>query len=67
MLSQGYQMNESELRPRVFVAELIQPGDIVLTTTPEPMSQTIRKITGASDCINDRYTGRFGHVYARHY
>ncbi|WP_296468130.1 YiiX/YebB-like N1pC/P60 family cysteine hydrolase [Rhodoferax sp.] len=40
-------MNESELRPRVFVAELIQPGDIVLTTTPEPMSQTIRKITGA--------------------
>ncbi len=40
-------MNESELRPRVFVTELIQPGDIVLTTTPEPMSQTIRKVTGA--------------------
>ncbi|MCK9984177.1 MAG: hypothetical protein AzoDbin1_00649 [Azoarcus sp.] len=40
-------MSDSELRPRVFVAGLIQPGDVVLTTTPEPMSQTIRKFTGA--------------------
>lgn len=39
-------MSESELRPRVFVADLIQPGDVVLTTTPDPMSQTIRKFTG---------------------
>lgn len=35
-----------ELRPRVFITSLIQPGDVVLTTTPEPMSQAIRKITG---------------------
>lgn len=40
-------MSESELRPRVFVAALIQPGDVVLTTTPEPMSRTIRNFTGA--------------------
>jgi hypothetical protein len=40
-------MSESELLPRVFVASLIQPGDIVLTTTPEPVSQAIRKVTGA--------------------
>ncbi|WP_223480605.1 MULTISPECIES: YiiX/YebB-like N1pC/P60 family cysteine hydrolase [unclassified Pseudomonas] len=40
-------MNESKLRPRVFVAGLIQLGDVVLTTTPEPMSQTIRKVIGA--------------------
>lgn len=40
-------MGESELRPRVFIAGLIQPGDVVLTTTPESMSQTIRKFTGA--------------------
>lgn len=40
-------MNESNLRPRVFVADLIQPGDVVLTTTPEPVSRTIRKATGA--------------------
>jgi hypothetical protein len=40
-------MSESELRPRVFVADLIQPGDIVLTTTPEPLSQSIRKVTGS--------------------
>lgn len=40
-------MIESERRPRVFVAGLIQPGDVVLTTTPEPLSQTIRKVTGA--------------------
>jgi len=40
-------MNELELRPRVFVADLIQLGDVVLTTTPEPMSRTIRKATGA--------------------
>lgn len=41
------EMNESKLRPRVFIAGLIQLGDVVLTTTPEPMSQTIRKVTGA--------------------
>ncbi|WP_205754931.1 YiiX/YebB-like N1pC/P60 family cysteine hydrolase [Azoarcus sp. DD4] len=40
-------MSDSELRPRVFVTGLIQPGDVVLTTTPEPMSETIRKFTGA--------------------
>ncbi len=40
-------MSEAELRPRVFVASLIQLGDIVLTTTLEPISQTIRKFTGA--------------------
>ena len=39
-------MIESEQRPRVFLVDLIQPGDVVLTTTPEPMSQTIRKVTG---------------------
>lgn len=39
-------MTESELRPKVFVADLIKPGDVVLTTTPDPMSQTIRKFTG---------------------
>ncbi len=47
MVNQYCEMSESELRPRVFVAGLIQPGDVVLTTTPEPMSQTIRKFTGA--------------------
>ncbi|MDR6962086.1 hypothetical protein J2W43_006107 [Pseudomonas brassicacearum] len=36
-----------ELRPRVFITSLIQPGDVVLTTTPERLSQAIRKITGA--------------------
>lgn len=41
------EINESELRSRVFVTDLIQPGDIVLTTTPEPVSQVIRKVTGA--------------------
>lgn len=41
------EMNESELRPRVFVSDQIQLGDIVLTTTPDPMSQTIRKVIGA--------------------
>ncbi|WP_122559361.1 YiiX/YebB-like N1pC/P60 family cysteine hydrolase [Pseudomonas viridiflava] len=41
------EMNESKLRPRVLVSDLIQLGDIVLTTTPDPMSQTIRKIIGA--------------------
>ncbi len=40
-------MNESELRPKVFVASLIQVGDVVLTTTPEPLSQRIRKVTRA--------------------
>lgn len=40
-------MSESELRPRVFVTGLIQIGDVVLTTTPEPVSQKIRKVTGA--------------------
>lgn len=39
-------MSESELRPRVFIVDLIQPGDVVLTTTPDLMSQTIRKFTG---------------------
>lgn len=39
--------SESELRPMVFVVGLTQPGDIVLTTTPEPMSKTIRNFTGA--------------------
>lgn len=40
-------MSESQLRPRIFVAGLIQLGDVVLMTTPEPVSQTIRKVTGA--------------------
>jgi hypothetical protein len=40
-------MSESDLRARVFLADLIQPGDIVLTTTPEPMSNTIRNFTGS--------------------
>ncbi|WP_210402534.1 YiiX/YebB-like N1pC/P60 family cysteine hydrolase [Duganella sp. HH101] len=40
-------MNNSKLRPRVFVANLIQPGDIVMTTTPELVSQAIRIVTGA--------------------
>ncbi|EPA99427.1 hypothetical protein PG5_02340 [Pseudomonas sp. G5(2012)] len=39
--------NELELRPRVFDSYLIQLGDIVLTTTPDPMSLTIRRVTGA--------------------
>jgi hypothetical protein len=47
MVNRSCKMSESELPPRVFVAGLIQPGDVVLTTTPEPMSQTIRKFTGA--------------------
>ncbi len=38
---------ELELRPRVFHARLIEPGDIILTTTPEPVSQMIRAVTGA--------------------
>jgi len=40
-------MSESKKPPRVFVADLIRPGDIVLTTTPDRMSQTIQKVTGA--------------------
>lgn len=36
-----------ELRTRVFITSLIQPGDVVLTTTPERVSQAIQKITGA--------------------
>jgi len=40
-------VSKSEQRPRVFVVSLVQPGDIVLTTTPEPVSQTIRMVTGA--------------------
>lgn len=40
-------MKGSNLRPRVFVANLIQPGDVVLTTTPEPVSRTIRVVIGA--------------------
>lgn len=41
------EMKELELRSRVFVSDLIQLGDIVLTTTPEPMSKTIRNAIGA--------------------
>ncbi len=40
-------MSELGIRPRVFVSGLIQPGDIVLTTTSETISQTIRNVTGA--------------------
>lgn len=40
-------MSELVIRPRVFVSDLIQPGDIVLTTTPETISQTIRKVIDA--------------------
>ncbi|WP_217481834.1 hypothetical protein [Burkholderia lata] len=40
-------MSELKLQPRAFVVGLIQPGDVVLTTTLEPMSQTIRRVTGA--------------------
>lgn len=40
------EMNKSELQPSIFVTELVQPGDIVLTTTPERMSQKIRVVTG---------------------
>lgn len=40
-------MSASELRPRVFVTDLIQPGDVVLTTTPDPISLSIRRFTGA--------------------
>ncbi len=36
-----------ELRPRAFITSLIQPGDVVLTTTPAPMSEAIRKVTGS--------------------
>jgi hypothetical protein len=43
----SYEMNTLDLSPRLFVAGLIQPGDVVLTTTPERMSQTIRMVTGA--------------------
>jgi hypothetical protein len=48
MLNRSCEMSESELRPRVFVAGVIQPGDIVLTTTPERLSQRIRKVTGSN-------------------
>lgn len=41
-------MTESEPRPRAFVPQLIQPGDIVLTTTPARMSRKIRAFTGAN-------------------
>ena len=40
-------MSELERQPRVFIADLVKPGDVVLTTTPEPLSQTIRQFTGA--------------------
>jgi hypothetical protein len=40
-------MNASDLRPKVLVADLVRPGDVVLTTTPEPISQVIRKTIGA--------------------
>lgn len=41
------ELNELELRPRVFIADIIQLGDIVLTTTPDSMSKTIRNAIGA--------------------
>jgi hypothetical protein len=47
MPNMSCEMSESELRPRVFVAGVIQLGDVVLTTTPESVSKTIRKVTGA--------------------
>lgn len=47
MLNLSCEMSELKLQPRAFVVGLIQPGDVVLTTTPEPMSQTIRRVTGA--------------------
>lgn len=40
-------MNDLQLRPTVFIADRVQPGDIVLTTTPELMSKTIRRVTGS--------------------
>lgn len=40
-------MAEPEPHPRAFVTQLIQPGDIVLTTTPARLSQKIRTVTGA--------------------
>lgn len=40
-------MVQQEQRPRVFNPHLIQPGDIVLTTTPERLSRKIRTVTGA--------------------
>lgn len=40
-------MTDANQRPRVFVTRLINPGDIILTTTPEPVSQMIRAFTGA--------------------
>lgn len=51
-------MSKSELQPRVFVSSLIQLGDIVLTTTPDPMSQTIRKVTGADISHAMIYVGK---------
>ncbi len=47
MVNWNCEMSKSELRPKVFIGGLIQPGDVVLTTTPEPMSQTIRKLTSS--------------------
>lgn len=40
-------IDDTELRPRVFVSDLIQIGDILLTTTPDPMSRAIRNVIGA--------------------
>lgn len=40
-------MTEQKLPCRAFFPHLIQPGDIVLTTTPGRMSQMIRVATGA--------------------
>lgn len=40
-------MGKPELKHRAFVDRLIQPGDIVLSTTPESMSRIIRKAIGA--------------------
>lgn len=40
-------MDRSELKHRGFDYQIIQPGDIVLTTTPEPMSRIIQKTIGS--------------------
>lgn len=40
-------VSKSGQRARVFVVSAVQPGDIVLTTTPDPVSQTIRKVTSS--------------------
>lgn len=47
MPNRSFVVSKSEQQARVFVVSLVQPGDIVLTTTPDPVSQMIRKVTGA--------------------